>query len=333
MIPRQDEAPLLQVSGLQTAFVTERGEIRAIDGLSFNIHQAETLCIVGESGCGKTVTALSVMGLLDQENGKITGGSIKFRNREITGLSEKELCAIRGKEISMVFQEPHSSLNPALTIGSHLAEAIRIHEDTSLSKALERGVRLLETVGITDPRTRIGQYPHELSGGMKQRIMIALALACNPSLIIADEPTTALDVTMQSAVLNLLSELQRKFGLAILFITHDLGVVSQIADRVLVMYASRAVEEGYADQIISSPLHPYTKGLLRCVPRLDARCDLEPIAGMPPSPGQLPRGCAFHPRCPEAMAVCRERTPEFFECRDSRRVACWLHAAGSEEHS
>ncbi|PKK91525.1 MAG: peptide ABC transporter ATP-binding protein [Candidatus Wallbacteria bacterium HGW-Wallbacteria-1] len=326
-----DQFPLLQVTGLETSFSTERGQVRAVDNLSFSLFHGETLCIVGESGCGKTVTALSIMGLLGQDHGKITKGSIKLLDSELTTLSEKELCKIRGAQISMVFQEPHASLNPALTIGAHLVEAIRIHEKTSVTEARERGSRLLETVGITEPRTRMNQYPHELSGGMKQRIMIALALACNPKIIIADEPTTALDVTMQAGVLTLLSELQKKYSMSILLITHDLGVVSQIADRVLVMYASQAVEEAPVAELLNDPLHPYTQGLLRCVPRLDSRSPLKPIDGAPPSPGALPQGCPFHPRCPKVMPVCRTKRPELMSVNSHRKVRCWQHVANFSE--
>jgi peptide/nickel transport system ATP-binding protein len=318
---------LLTVDCLQTHFGTLDGVIRAVDGLSFHIDHGETVAIVGESGCGKSVTSMSILRLVQEPPGKIAG-RILFEERDLLALSEVEMRAIRGKDISMIFQEPMTSLNPVLTIGRQIGEAFRLHEGLSRREARHRSIEMLALVGIPEAARRIGEYPHQLSGGMRQRVVIAMALACNPRLLIADEPTTALDVTIQAQILELMRDLKRRVGAAIMLITHDLGVVAEMAERVIVMYAGRKVEEAPVDEIFSRPMHPYTQGLLGAVPKLgsslvlDRRTKLTEIRGRVPSLSEKIVGCAFADRCPIATQVCREVEPAVAPKRDGHLVAC-----------
>ena len=290
-------AKLLDVLDLETHFATRGGVVRAVDGVSWDVEEGETVALVGESGCGKSVSALSIMRLVAAPAGRIVGGRILFKGRDLLALSEEEMRRVRGREIAMIFQEPMTSLNPVLSIGRQLTEGLEIHLGMAPSAARDRAVELLAMVGIPDPARRLPQYPHQFSGGMRQRMMIAMALACNPALILADEPTTALDVTIQAQILELLKNLSRRLGVAMLIITHNLGVVARYADRVNVMYAGRIVERGTARELYADPRHPYTLGLLRSVPRLDEprRSRLAPIDGQPPDLSRLPPGCAFNP--------------------------------------
>ena len=319
----------LKVEGLKTYFDTARGVARAVDGIDFEILGGETLGVVGESGCGKSVTALSIMRLFPSPPGRIAGGRIWFKGRELTALTGKEMRAIRGCEIGMIFQEPMTSLNPVYSVGDQIVEAIRLHQDLSRSATRERAVAMLAEVGIASPERRFHEYPHQMSGGMRQRVMIAMALSCKPSLLIADEPTTALDVTIQAQILELMDELKRKFGTAIMFITHDLGVIAETARRVMVMYAGRIVEQAPVADIFENPCHPYTLGLLGSIPSDQAireKSRLTEIKGMVPALTSMPSGCPFHPRCPRKMAVCVEKTPGLFAPASGRQVACWLYA-------
>ncbi len=302
--------PLLSVEDLAVSFTSGDRVARAVDGVSFDIRRGETVCVVGESGCGKTVSALSILGLIPTPPGKITGGRILFKGQNLFALDEENLRAIRGKEIAMVFQEPLTSLNPVFTIGDQIREAIEIHESLPKDEVHRRCVELLEDVGIASPADRLRDYPHQLSGGQRQRVMIAMALSCNPALLIADEPTTALDVTIQAQILQLLCALQQKHGTSVLYITHDLAVVSHIASRVYVMYAGVMVEQGEADQIFNSPAHPYTRGLLSSLPtRLKRGARLPGIPGTVPDPSRRPAGCPFHPRCSFVQGSCRSAFP------------------------
>jgi peptide/nickel transport system ATP-binding protein len=318
---------LLEVDRLQTHFGTLDGVIRAVDGLSFHIDHGETVAIVGESGCGKSVTSMSILRLVQEPPGKIAG-RVLFADRDLLALSEAEMRAIRGKDISMIFQEPMTSLNPVLTIGRQIGEAVRLHEGLSKREARQRSIEMLALVGIPEAARRIGEYPHQLSGGMRQRVVIAMALACNPRLLIADEPTTALDVTIQAQILELMRDLKRRVGAAIMLITHDLGVVAEMAERVIVMYAGRKVEEAPVDEIFARPMHPYTQGLLGAVPKLgsslalDGRTRLAEIPGRVPSLGEKIVGCAFADRCPIATQLCREVEPAVAPKRDGHLVAC-----------
>lgn len=301
---------LLEVRNLKTYFATRKGEVRSVDDVSFSVELGETLSLVGESGCGKSVTALSIMRLLSSP-GRIVGGEILFEGRNLLKLSEKEMRAISGDDIAMIFQDPMTSLNPVLTVGEQIAEAIRLHRKVSKREAWSQAIEGMRDVAIPSPEMRAKSYPHEMSGGMRQRVMIAMALACDPKLLIADEPTTALDVTIQAQILDLLKELREKRNLALLLITHDLGVVAETADRVAVMYAGKIVEEASVAELFSRPRHPYTEGLLRAVPRLDEErhgrmLRLQTIEGTVPNPLELPRGCRFAPRCPHAKDKCRE---------------------------
>ena len=317
--------PLLEVRDLRTEFHTEAGRFAAVDGVSFTIHRGETVGLVGESGSGKSVTSLSILRLIPSPPGRIAGGSILFEGRDLLRLSEAEMRRIRGNRIAMIFQEPMTSLNPVFTAGAQIAEALRWHRRLSRREAWERAVELLRLVGIPDPEARARQYPHQMSGGMRQRVMIAMAVACEPQLLIADEPTTALDVTVQAQILDLMKDLRRRLGTAILLITHDLGVVADMADRVLVMYAGRIVESAPVDDLFARPLHPYTEGLLKSMPQLHRRQDrLHVIPGQVPNPARLPSGCRFHPRCPYVMDICRQREPALQPAGDGRWVACWL---------
>jgi len=323
---------LLDVCNLQTQFTTSGGVVRAVDGVSWDVRAGETVALVGESGCGKSVSALSVMRLVSAPAGRIVGGEIHFKGRDLLTLSEEEMRKTRGREIGMIFQEPMTSLNPVLTIGRQLTEPMEIHLGMTPAQARARAGEILGLVGIADAERRLRQYPHQFSGGMRQRIMIAMALSCNPALILADEPTTALDVTIQAQILELLRSLSRKLGAAMLIITHNLGVVARYADRVNVMYAGRIVERGTARELYANPRHPYTLGLLRSVPRLDEprRAKLDPIPGQPPDLTRLPPGCSFAPRCSFVVDRCRMERPELELVAPDHTTACWewkkLHA-------
>jgi oligopeptide/dipeptide ABC transporter ATP-binding protein len=327
--------PLLDVRNLQTHFSTRGGVVRAVDGVSWDVKEGETVALVGESGCGKSVTALSIMRLVAQPAGRIVGGQVLFKGRDLLALSEEEMRHVRGREIGMVFQEPMTSLNPVLTIGRQLTEGLEIHLGMSPADARKRAEELLGLVGIPDPARRLRQYPHQFSGGMRQRMMIAMALACNPSLVLADEPTTALDVTIQAQILELMKDLSRRLGVAMLIITHNLGVVARYADRVNVMYAGRIIERGTAREIYHSPRHPYTLGLLRSVPRLDEprRARLAPIEGQPPDLTRLPPGCSFAPRCGFRVERCGREAPPLEPVGEGGHVsACWEAARLEREY-
>ncbi|MBK8738236.1 MAG: ABC transporter ATP-binding protein [Betaproteobacteria bacterium] len=315
--------PLLRVEDLRVVFGPPGREQVAVDGVSLTLGAGEVLGVVGESGCGKSLTALAILRLIPDPPGRIAGGRILFQGQDLAGAGQAAMNRIRGKEISMIFQEPMTALNPVFRVGEQIAETIREHEGLSRTAARERALHLLERVGIGNPKQRLDQYPHELSGGMRQRVMIAIALACRPQILIADEPTTALDVTIQAQILLLLRDLQRELGMAVILITHDLGVVAQVVDRVVVMYAGRIVEEGSAAAVFERPAHPYTRLLLQSIPSLDQEQDRLPtIPGMVPSLSNLPAGCRFHPRCPEARPACRERAPATFEVGPAHRAAC-----------
>jgi oligopeptide/dipeptide ABC transporter ATP-binding protein len=317
---------LLDVRGLRTHFHTSAGVIRAVDGVSWDVRRGETVALVGESGCGKSVSALSVMRLVARPAGRIVAGEIIFKGRDLLALSEDEMRHVRGREIGMIFQEPMTSLNPVLTIGRQLTEPLEIHLGMSRAESQARAVELLSLVGIPDGARRLRQFPHQFSGGMRQRIMIAMALACNPALILADEPTTALDVTIQAQILELMKSLSRRLGVAILMITHNLGVVARYADRVNVMYAGKIVERATARETYANPRHPYTLGLLRSVPRLDEprRAKLQPISGQPPDLSRLPPGCSFAPRCAYVVERCRHEVPPLDPVSADHLSACWL---------
>jgi oligopeptide transport system ATP-binding protein len=317
--------PLLQVRDLRTQFVTDTGTVRAVDGVSFDVSRGEVVGIVGESGCGKSVTNLSVLGLLPKPQGRIAGGSVVFDGRDLVGLPERELRAIRGNRIAMIFQDPMTSLNPYLKVEEQLAEVVQLHLGLSRSEAVGRAVALLERVGISDAANRIRSYPHEFSGGMRQRVMIAMALLCDPDVLIADEPTTALDVTIQAQILELLKELRDERGMAIILITHDLGVVAGMCDRILVMYAGRIVEEAPTDALYGHPMHPYTRALLRSVPRLDASTQetLFSIEGLPPRLDREPfTYCTFSDRCPAVRGECHMGEPPLEPCGEGRQRRC-----------
>jgi len=319
---------LLSIKDLKVSFFTEEGQVRAVDGTTFGIKKGETLALVGESGCGKSVTALSILRLIPDPPGKIIGGEILFQSRDLLKLSEKRMRTIRGNEIAMIFQEPMTSLNPVYTVGDQIVEAIELHQDKKGSAAWARATEMLRLVGIAEPEQRVKEYPHQMSGGMRQRIMIAMALSCDPTLLIADEPTTALDVTIQAQILELIKELQRRNHMSVLLITHDLAVVAENAEDVVVMYASRIVERANVNNIFDQPLHPYTQGLLRSLPRLGSRNDrLEVIPGTVPDPLHFPTGCKFHPRCPYYQANaderCRTKEPPLEEIEPGHWAACW----------
>ena len=317
---------LLEVKNLKTHFVTRSGVVRAVDDVSWDVGESETVALVGESGCGKSVSALSIMRLVAGPAGRIVGGEVLFKGRDLLKLSDEEMRHVRGREIGMIFQEPMTSLNPVLSIGRQLTEGLEIHLGLSPTEAQRRAAELLGMVGIPDPERRLSQYPHQFSGGMRQRMMIAMALACKPSLILADEPTTALDVTIQAQILELMKDLSRRFGVAMLIITHNLGVVARYADRVNVMYAGKIIERGTAREIYANPRHPYTLGLLRSVPRLDEprRARLDPIEGQPPDLTRLPNGCAFTPRCAFSVDRCRAEIPPLRAVNGAGHVsACW----------
>ena len=322
-------APLLQVEDLRVEFDTPEGKARAVNGVSFQIQEGETLGLVGESGCGKSLTAMSVLRLITPP-GRIASGRILYRGRDLLTVSEPEIRKVRGKEIALIFQEPVAALNPVFTVGDQIAEAIRVHHKVSKKDALAEAVRLLRLVQIPDAERRVREYPHQMSGGMCQRVMIAMALSCKPSLIMADEPTTALDVTIQAEILDLLRRLKEEFRLSLLLISHNLGVIAGSADRVAVMYAGRIVEQARVREIFASPKHPYTIGLLRSVPKLgerdrSARRRLYAIPGTVPDPYAREAGCPFAPRCPDVMQVCRREDPRLLPLDGGRQVACFLH--------
>jgi oligopeptide/dipeptide ABC transporter ATP-binding protein len=323
-------ADLIQVKNLRTSFFTPEGEVRAIDGVSFEIGEGKTLGLVGESGCGKSVTSLSIMRLIPSPPGRIVGGEILYRGRDLLKLNNEEMRKIRGNEISMIFQEPMTSLNPVFTVGNQIGEAIRLHQGLGKKETRAKTIEMLRLVKIADPESRVDAYPHQLSGGMRQRVMIAMALSCNPSLLIADEPTTALDVTIQAQILELMKELQRKMGMALLLITHDLGVVAERADGVAIMYAGKIVERASAQAIFAKPFHPYTVGLLHSLPGTGAKKKkrLDAIPGVVPSPLHLPSGCRFRDRCPKAAGICAETEPPLKELEPGHWAACYFPESG-----
>jgi len=319
---------LLTVEGLKTYFFTSQGTAKAVDGISFDIRDGETLGIVGESGCGKSVTGLSILGLITDPPGRIIEGRVLFQGEDLLSYSEDQMAKIRGNQISMIFQEPMTSLNPVFSIGFQLSEMFQLHMRLGKKAAMERSVEMLRLVHIPSPEKRIHEYPHELSGGMRQRAMIAMALSCNPQLLIADEPSTALDVTIQAQILELMDELKRKLGMAMILITHDLGIVANTVERILVMYAGKIVEAGDVYSIFEDPLHPYTQGLLRAVPRIDHTTDtpterLYEIRGVVPSMYRLPEGCNFYPRCEKREDRCKAKEPEMVEMSAGHYVSCW----------
>ena len=321
--------PLLAVQDLDVEFRTRRGVARVLDGVSFTLRRGETLGVVGESGCGKSVTALAIMRLIAQPPGRIAGGRVLFDGKDLLGLSEDDMRQVRGNRISMIFQEPMTSLNPAYTVGDQIAEAVRLHEGLSRKAALGRAQDMLEAVGIPDPQRRVHEYPHQFSGGMRQRVMIGMALACKPDLLIADEPTTALDVTVQAQIFDLMSDLRERTGTAVMLITHDMGAVAEMTDRVVVMYAGHIVESGAVVDVLRSPLHPYTRGLIACAPGARTALPgefLEEIPGTVPSLIERGAGCLFAERCAQVMPQCSTRLPPRFTLSEGRSVMCWLHA-------
>ena len=316
---------LLDVQNLKTHFFTDDGIVKAVDEVSFSIGREETFGLVGESGCGKSVTALSIIRLISWPPGKIVAGKILLEGEDLVQKSEKEMQKIRGCKISMIFQEPMTSLDPVFTVGNEIMEVIQIHQGLDKEEAQKKAVEMLKIVGIPDPERRMKEYPHQLSGGMRQRVMIAMALSCNPKLLIADEPTTALDVTIQAQILRLMNHLKEEFSASVLLITHDLGVIAQQCRNVAVMYAGEIVEVGSVESIFEKPLHPYTKGLNSAIPRLDVDVDkLQIIEGTVPDLIEIPSGCRFHPRCPYVMDICREQHPEITERGNGHLSRCWL---------
>ncbi len=324
--------PLIELNDLKTYFYTEDGVVKAVDGVSYSIDKQQTLGVVGESGCGKSVTALSIMGLVPMPPGKIEGGEINYYRDggtiDLTQLDPKgkQMRSIRGNEIAMIFQEPMTSLNPVFTIGNQIMEAITLHQDVGKNEAKSIAIQMLEEVGIPLPEQRVDEYPHQLSGGMRQRAMIAMALSCNPTMLIADEPTTALDVTIQAQILELMDGLQEEFDTSIMFITHDLGVIAEITNYVVVMYLGKIVESGDVHEIYHNPTMPYTQGLMESIPSLDVdKGRLEPIKGVVPDPYEVPDGCPFNNRCPHVMDICKEEDPPLEEVAEGHQSSCWLH--------
>ena len=316
---------LLSVQDLHTSFFTDSGEVHAVNGVSFNLDPGEVLGIVGESGSGKSVTAYSIMQIL-ADTGRITSGHILYKGQDLTTWDARQMSGFRGKCCSIVFQDPMTSLNPVFTIGNQLREAIELHTDRKGKASLARAIEMLELVGINEPQKRVKQYPHELSGGMRQRVMIAMALACEPDILIADEPTTALDVTIQAQILELMQSLQKKMGMAVILVTHDLGVIADMCDNIIVMYGGHICERGTADEIFYNPRHEYTKGLLRSIPNVNNMKEkLVPIAGTPINVLNLPKGCAFCARCDEAMKICLEQQPEELTINENHKAACWMN--------
>ena len=329
---------LIDVNDLQTYFHTEEGTVKAVDGVSFEIYPGETLGVVGESGCGKSVTSLSIMRLIESPPGQIENGEILFNGKDLTKLNQKEMRKIRGNDISMIFQEPMTSLNPVYTVGDQIMEAILIHKDVNKKQARQEAIDMLTKVGIPLPEQRVDEYPHQLSGGMRQRVMIAMALSCDPQLLIADEPTTALDVTIQAQILELMNSLKSQFGMAIMMITHDLGVIAEVSDRVAVMYAGKIVEYTDVKTLYADPKHPYTWGLMHSIPHIEKELDrLEAIPGNVPNPLNFPTGCKYNTRCPFATDKCRTDEPDIVEVEEGHHVACWhidkLEAKKEEEKS
>ncbi|MGA7804763.1 ABC transporter ATP-binding protein [Bradyrhizobium sp.] len=320
--------PLLEIRGLKTHFATDDGIVQAVDGVDMSIDRSETLCVVGESGCGKTVTAMSILKLIAMPPGRIVAGQILFEGRDLVPLNDRQLDDIRAKEIGFIFQEPMTSLNPVLTIGEQIAESLRRHEGLSKKDALARTVEMLQLVQLPNAEARVRHYPHQFSGGMRQRVMIAMALACRPKLVIADEPTTALDVTIQAQILDLLQDMKERLGMAVMLITHAMGVVAETAQRVVVMYAGKIVEEASVDELFKNPRHPYTKGLIRSIPRVDLDSEhktrLETIGGAVPILIDPAPGCRFAPRCRYAVSVCSEQEPVLREIAPRHRIACHL---------
>jgi peptide/nickel transport system ATP-binding protein len=323
-----EDAPLLRVNGLVTAFRTERGMMRAVDEVSFDIPRGVTVALVGESGCGKSVTALSILRLVTSPPGRIEGGTIELEGRDLLRVSEREMQGIRGSIISMIFQEPMTSLNPVYTVGWQIAEAVRLHRKKSRGEARKRAIELLQLVGMPEPETNVDAYPHQLSGGQRQRVMIAMALACEPKLLLADEPTTALDVTIQAQILALLRDLQERFSMSLLLITHDLAVVAENAERVMVMYAGRIVESARVRDLFARPAHPYTRGLLDSIPKTEGpvRRRLRAIEGIVPDMRALPPGCRFADRCPMRVERCTEQEPDLLPVGDDHSSRCWRSA-------
>lgn len=319
------EEPILKVINLHTSFTTDKGEVQAVNGLSFNLNPGTTLGIVGESGSGKSVTAYSILQILEA-NGHVTEGKILFNGEDISAYSEKQMADFRGNKISIIFQDPMTSLNPVYTVGNQIMEAITLHQDVTKETAKAEAIEMLKQVGINDAERRFRQYPHELSGGMRQRVMIAMALVSKPSILIADEPTTALDVTIQAQILELMQELQKKYHMAIIIVTHDLGVIAQMADEIVVMYGGRICERGTADDIFYRPCHEYTKGLLKSIPNVDNMKEkLIPIEGSPINLLNLPKGCAFCARCSKAMKICLEEVPPEMRMPDGHLASCWIN--------
>lgn len=322
---------ILEVKDLHTSFFTDSGEVKAVNGVSFKLEAGKTLGIVGESGSGKSVTAYSIMQIL-ADTGKITGGEVLYKGEDITKWNKKQMQGFRGKKCSIIFQDPMTSLNPVFTIGNQLMEAILLHTDRNKEQAKERAIEMLTLVGVNEPEKRLKQYPHELSGGMRQRVMIAMALACEPDILIADEPTTALDVTIQAQILELMQELQKKLGMAIIIVTHDLGVIADMCDEIIVMYGGRVCERGTADDIFYHPCHEYTKGLLRSIPstsRMKER--LVPIGGTPINLLNMPKGCAFCARCDKAMKICLDTVPQEMRVGDTHLASCWMNVKAQYE--
>jgi len=325
---------LLEIQDLRTNFYTQDGVVKAVNGVSYTLDEGETLGLVGESGCGKSVTALSIMRLIPQPPGKIVGGKVIFVGRDLVKLSEEEMRHVRGKEIAMIFQDPMTSLNPVLTIKRQLTEGLELHLGMDGGTAAKRAVELLDMVGIPSARSRVNDYPHQFSGGMRQRVMIAMALSCNPKLLIADEPTTALDVTIQAQILDLIKKLRKEFGTAVIMITHDLGVVAGLTDKINVMYAGYVVESAPTDELFKNPRHPYTLGLLRSIPKIneDRREKLIPIEGLPPDLIDTPPGCPFAPRCSYAIDRCRQENPKLEPVARGHHIACWVDVRGGNNN-
>ena len=322
---------LLQVKDLHTSFFTDSGEVKAVNGVSFNLEAGKTLGIVGESGSGKSVTAYSIMQIL-ADTGKIVSGEVLYKGEDITKWNKKQMQGFRGKKCSIIFQDPMTSLNPVFTIGNQLMEAILLHTDRNKEQARERAIEMLTLVGVNEPEKRLKQYPHELSGGMRQRVMIAMALACEPDILIADEPTTSLDVTIQAQILELMQELQKKMGMAIIMVTHDLGVIADMCDEIIVMYGGRVCERGTADAIFYDPRHEYTKGLLRSIPSVSRMKErLVPIGGTPINLLNMPKGCAFCARCDKAMKICLDTVPEELRVGETHLASCWMNVKAQYE--
>ena len=321
-----NRSALLKIENLSTSFHKNEGSVQVVRGVNLHLNHSEVLAIVGESGCGKTVTALSILRLIPIPPGRFDSGKIKFNDKDLLSLSKKDMQKVRGNDISMIFQEPMTSLNPIFTVGDQISEAIIQHQHKTKTEARKEAISLLKKVLIPSPETRIDQYPHELSGGMKQRVMMAIAIACSPALLIADEPTTALDVTIQAQILSLLSSLRKESEMSILLITHTLGIVAQFADRIAVMYSGKIVEEATVDSLFENPRHPYTRGLLNSLPKDGSESRLESISGAVPHPGYLPHGCAFHPRCKDAMPKCQQQPPVTnINKENTHKVACWIY--------